>query len=984
MLAQAVLDLFPGATFGIGPPVEDGFYYDFELPAGPDGTSATFTPDDLDRIDARMREIIAESQPFVRDELSADAARAVFAGHRYKLEIIDNASTDPMSATESGLVRTYENPPAKPKDVPPFAGYPGFIDLCRGPHVPATDRFLGHFKLMRVAGAYWKGDEKNPQLQRIYGTAWATKQELADHLHRLEEAEKRDHRKLGAELDLFSFPELLGGGLAVWHPKGAIVRKLMEDYSRERHLNGGYEFVYTPHLANGKLFETNGPPRLLRRRHVSADGDGQRRVLPQADELPDAPARVRVAAALLPRAAACASTSWATCTATSGPAPSTVSCASAASRRTTATSSARPSRPPARSEASCSFVLSVLRAFGFDDFEADLATKPTEKFVGTDEGWNTAIDALRAAVEAEGIRYEVDEGGGAFYGPKIDIKVKDAIGRRWQLSTIQYDFNMAERLELEYVGADNQRHRPVMIHRALFGSIERFFGVLVEHFAGAFPAWLAPVQARVLPVRDDHDAYASRIVDRLKAEGFRADLVEADEPLGGADPQGQAREAAVRARGRRRRRRRRNRRRQRAGERTTRARRHRRRLRRAPRRRGAGPNMSLDRLWAGWRAAYVSAHSAGTADANATEGGSVFSRILASGHPDEETRHRAPGPHVLRHPQPVPVRVGPPARDAPPRGRRPPRAHRRRARRAVVDGARRGRCHHRRLFARRHQRRRQPRRGLGRRRAGAPPRPRAATMARRLQLHDGHRRDARAAGVVGDQLAEAHGRLADLIAMAPPPPRSISEQGLGGTVPDMRAWRIGVVLAVAISIGAVSQAARADGPTELTVTPYQELDDQGPVTVHITGTGFLPNRFLEVRQTGHYGGWAIAFVTTDASGAFEIDADVQYRRTFGDLTLTCDWSDTERCVVLAGHQVDGVGGASADHDLFFAGHDTRTPPTTTPPPTTAPPAGDDVLGDVTELLCDVVETVDEVVEDVAGTPVPVEEILPLCPPAPAP
>ena len=209
-------------------------------------------------------------------------------------------------------------------------------------------------------------------------------------------------------------------------------------------------------------------------------------------------------------------------------------------------------------------------------------------------------------------------------------------------------------------------------------------------------------------------------------------------------------------------------------------------------------------------------------------------------------------------------------------------------------------------------------------------------LARRLQLHDRHRRDARAAGVVGDQLAEAHGRLADLIAMAPPPPRSISEQGLGGTVPDMRAWRIGVVLAVAISIGAVSQAARADGPTELTVTPYQELDDQGPVTVHITGTGFLPNRFLEVRQTGHYGGWAIAFVTTDASGAFEIDADVQYRRTFGDLTLTCDWSDTERCVVLAGHQVDGVGGASADHDLFFAGHDTRTPPTTTPPPTTAP------------------------------------------------
>src|SRR5688572_30737816 len=254
VLAQAVLDLFPGATFGIGPPVEDGFYYDFELPGG-----AAFVEADLERIDERMRQIIAEGQPFVRDELPADKAREVFAGHRFKLEIIDDASTDPMSATSaSESVRTYENPPAQPKERAPFTGYPGFIDLCRGPHVPDTTRHLGHFKLMRVAGAYWRGDEKNPQLQRIYGTAWDTKQGLEAHLHRLEEAEKRDHRKLAVELDLLSFPDMLGAGLAVWHPKGAIVRKIIEDYSRERHLSGGYDFVFTPNLSKAQLFETSG------------------------------------------------------------------------------------------------------------------------------------------------------------------------------------------------------------------------------------------------------------------------------------------------------------------------------------------------------------------------------------------------------------------------------------------------------------------------------------------------------------------------------------------------------------------------------------------------------------------------------------------------------------------------------------------------------------------------------------------------------
>jgi len=527
VLAQAVLDLFPGATFAIGPPVEDGFYYDFELPGG-----AAFVEEDLEKIEVRMREIIAEAQPFLRDELPAEQAREIFADHPYKLQIIDDASSDPMSATSaSESVRTYENPPAQPKDRPPFRGYPGFIDLCRGPHVPDTKRHLGHFKLMRVAGAYWRGDEANPQLQRIYGTAWDTKQALEDHLHRLEEAAKRDHRKLGVELDLFSFPEELGGGLAVWHPKGGIVRKAMEDYSRERHLEGGYEFVYTPHLSKAALFEKSGhlgfyadsmyPPMEMDNgvyypkpmncpMHLLVFKSRQRsyRELPlRLYELGTVYRYERAGTlhGLLRIRGFTQDDSHIFCT---------------------------PEQAPDEIISLLDFVLSVLRAFGFDDFTASLSTRPPEKSVGTDEGWAAAERALEAALVDAGLPFDIDEGGGAFYGPKIDIKVRDAIGRSWQLSTIQYDFNMAVRLGLEYVGADNERHTPIMIHRALFGSMERFFGVLVEHFAGAFPAWLAPEQVRVLPVRSDHQVYAARLVDRFDADGFRAGYVEADEPLG--------------------------------------------------------------------------------------------------------------------------------------------------------------------------------------------------------------------------------------------------------------------------------------------------------------------------------------------------------------------------------------------------------------------------------------------------------------------
>jgi threonyl-tRNA synthetase len=515
VLAQAVLDLFPGATFGIGPPIEDGFYYDFELPEG-----RHFTPDDLERIDARMREIVGEQQPFVRDEIDADKAREVFADHRFKLEIIDNTSVDPMSATETGLVRTYENPPR-------------FIDLCRGPHVEHTGRHLGHFKLLRVAGAYWRGDERNPQLQRIYGTAWATRQQLDEHLRRLEEAEKRDHRRLGVELDLFHFPPEIGSGLPVYHPKGGLVRKLMEDYSRAEHEANGYSFVFTPHIAKADLFQISG--------HLDwyADGmyppmelDEGQRYYPKPMNCPmhmliyrsqqrsyrDLPLRLYelgtvyryeksgVVHGLLRARGFTQDDSHIFCT---------------------------PEQLEGELASLLEFVLRLLRTFGFDEFEAELSTRDPEKFIGEPAEWDRAEAALRSAIEAAGIDYVLAEGEAAFYAPKIDVHVRDAIGRKWQVSTLQVDFQFPDRFDLEFVDRDNTRQRPHVVHRALFGSIDRFFGVLVEHTAGAFPAWLAPLQARVLPVRDDHDAYASRVADRLRAEGFRADVVVADEPLGG-------------------------------------------------------------------------------------------------------------------------------------------------------------------------------------------------------------------------------------------------------------------------------------------------------------------------------------------------------------------------------------------------------------------------------------------------------------------
>ena len=518
VLAQAVIQLFPGAKYTIGPAIEDGFYYDFELPDG-----RTFTEADLDDIDARMRVIMAADQPFERDEVPAGEALALFADQPYKREIIERVSGGAADGADAGEVGGGDT-------ISLYRNTAEFVDLCRGPHVPSTSK-LGHFKLMKVAGAYWRGNEKGPMLQRVYGTAWESKSALEEHLHRLAEAEKRDHRKLATELDLLSFPTELGGGLAVWHPKGATIRKLMEDYSRERHTSGGYQFVYTPHLANANLFQTSG--------HLDFYKDGMYPPMemdngvyyPKPMNCPmhclifrsrqrsyrELPLRLFELGTVYRYERA-----------------GTLHGLMRIRGFTQDDSHIYCTEDQLQDEIASllDFVMSVLRAFGFHDFTANLSTKDPQKYVGGDEIWDKATAALRAGLERYGLPYKIKEGDAAFYGPKIDIDVRDAIGRTWQLSTIQCDFNLPERFGLEYVGADNARHRPIMLHRALFGSVERFFGVLLEHYAGAFPTWLAPLQARVLPVAAGHEAYAEAVVARLRAEGLRADLVDSTDQLG--------------------------------------------------------------------------------------------------------------------------------------------------------------------------------------------------------------------------------------------------------------------------------------------------------------------------------------------------------------------------------------------------------------------------------------------------------------------
>ena len=510
VLAQAVLELYPGSTFAIGPPIENGFYYDFAI-----SDDEPIKEEMLAKIETRMREIIDADQPFVRGETTAKQALAMFSEHPYKSEIIEAADRSEIKDNE--VISFYRNGD-------------GFVDLCRGPHVLSTGK-LGHFKLMSVAGAYWRGDEKKPMLQRIYGTAWATKKQLKQHIERLEEAAKRDHRKLANELDLLSFPPELGGGLAVWHPKGSQVRKLMEDFSRQRHEDGGYEFVYTPHIANADLFRTSGhldfysegmyPPMEMDNGEyypkpmncpmhclIYRAGTKSYRDLPVRLFELGTVYRYERAGTLhgLMRIRGFTQDDAHIFTTEEGLAEEIGNL--------------------------LEFVVSVLQAFGFKEFTFNLSTRNPDKSVGSDQIWDHATEALQQAIENHGLPYSTKVGDAAFYGHKIDIDVADAIGRPWQLSTIQVDFNLPERFNLRYINSAGERKRPVMIHRALMGSIERFFGVLIEHYAGAFPSWLAPVQVSVLPVAEEHEFYAKEIIEKLIKEGFRTQFIRADNPLG--------------------------------------------------------------------------------------------------------------------------------------------------------------------------------------------------------------------------------------------------------------------------------------------------------------------------------------------------------------------------------------------------------------------------------------------------------------------
>ena len=534
VLAQAVQRLNPEARLGIGPPVTDGFYYDIDV-------QTPFSSDDFSALEKEMNRIVQEGQRFMRRVVSESDARAELANEPFKLELIglkgSNTGDDNESVEVGGTELTmYDN-------VDPKTGETVWSDLCRGPHLPNT-RMIGQgYKLMRVAAAYWRGSEKNPSLQRIYGTGWPNKQELRDYTERLEEAAKRDHRRLGAELDLFSFPEEIGSGLAIFHPKGGIIRRVMEDYSRRRHDEGGYEFVYSPHITKQNLFETSGhlawykdgmfpPMRLDEVRND--DGDVTRQgtdyylkpmncpfhilvFRSQGRSYRDLPMRLFEFGSVYRYE------------------KSGVVHGLTRVRGMTQDDAhifTTPDKMEEELTTVLDFVLSLLRDYGLTDFYLELSTRDdSEKFVGSDDLWETATATLSKVAQESGLTLVPDPGGAAFYGPKISVQARDAIGRTWQMSTIQLDFNLPERFGLEYTANDGSRQRPVMIHRALFGSVERFFGVLLEHYAGAFPVWLAPVQVVAVPVADEYSDYLADVVARMKGAGIRAELDASDDRM---------------------------------------------------------------------------------------------------------------------------------------------------------------------------------------------------------------------------------------------------------------------------------------------------------------------------------------------------------------------------------------------------------------------------------------------------------------------
>jgi threonyl-tRNA synthetase len=513
VLAQAVSRLWPGTKLGIGPTIADGFYYDLAIPVH-------VSVDDLPRVEETMRAIVAEDQPFVREEVSTDEALRRLTEQPFKREIVEGLGTDEAAGDIDAGTQTAS-----------FYRNDGWEDLCLGPHVPSTGR-LGAFKLTAVSGAYWRGDEHNPQLTRIYGTAWATDADLEAYLVRVEEAEKRDHRKLGTDLDLFSFPEEIGSGLAVFHPRGGLIRMIMEDYSRRRHVEDDYLFVNSPHITKRELFDVSGhldwyaegmfPPMEL-------DGGTEYYLKPmncpyhiliyrsRTRSYRELPMRLFEFGAVYRYEKS-----------------GVVHGLTRVRGMTQDDAHIFTTREQMGEELQSllTFTLSLLRDYGLDDFYLELSTKPEEKSVGADEDWEEATEALRQAALAMHLEVVMDPGGGAFYGPKISVQARDAIGRTWQMSTIQLDFQLPQRFDLHYAGADGKRHQPVMIHRALFGSIERFFAVLTEHYAGAFPLWLAPEQLLLLPVADRNAEAARELADTARAAGLRVAVDDSKQSVG--------------------------------------------------------------------------------------------------------------------------------------------------------------------------------------------------------------------------------------------------------------------------------------------------------------------------------------------------------------------------------------------------------------------------------------------------------------------
>ena len=507
LMAQAVLEFYPETKYTIGPPIENGFYYDFDIPQA-------LTAEDLEKIEKRMRQIIAGGHPFIKKVVSPEEARRIFANQPYKLELIDGL--------EKGGLDEYGNPLTEKPEISIYQS-DTFTDLCRGPHIENTRQINpSAIKLMSIAGAYWRGDEHNKMLTRIYGTAWCNPDELKDYMWKLEEAERRDHRRLGRELDLFSMNDEVGQGLILWHPKGAMVRKLVEDYWNEQHELSNYDFVYSPHIGKAQLWETSGHLGFYKENmYAPLDIDGQEYYLKPMNcpfhlhiykshtrSYRDLPLRYAEKGTVYRYER-------------SGVLHGLLRVRGFT--QDDAHHFCRPDQMPAEIDFVLEFCLNMLRAFGFNQFKAYLSTRPL-KAVGDPAQWRDAEAALKASLERAKLDYEIDPGGGAFYGPKIDLKLLDALGREWQLSTIQFDFNMAERFDLTYVNAEGQPERPYMVHRALLGSMERFFGVLIEHYAGAFPVWLAPVQAVLVPIADRHIPYAKEVAQKLKGAGLRVQV----------------------------------------------------------------------------------------------------------------------------------------------------------------------------------------------------------------------------------------------------------------------------------------------------------------------------------------------------------------------------------------------------------------------------------------------------------------------------